>query len=171
MENRSFNNQKPNVSKISGISLVLHCMARATVLILTRAYSVQGCILSKSGELAFVEDRMKETKRRERIAIAFLFLGLIIALVGVTFWWLGLFGTLGIWIGVLGIVFGIIEIIGYVANSIIYSKLMRESETMTNAAPTCPRCGKEIPKGNRRFCPYCGSKLTPAQRVKSRRGK
>lgn len=127
--------------------------------------------MSKAAELEFVEDRMKETKRRERIAIAFLFLGLIIALVGVTFWWLGLFGTSGIWIGVLGIILAIIEIIGYAANSIIYSKLMRESEAMTNATPTCPRCGKEIPKGNHKFCPYCGSKLTPSQRVKSRKGK
>jgi len=127
--------------------------------------------LSKAAELAFVEDRMKETKRRERIAIAFLFLGLIVAVVGFTFQWLGLFGTLGIWIGVLGIVLAVIEIIGYAANSIIYSKLMRESEAMAEAPPTCPRCGKEIPKGNHKFCPYCGSKLTPSLRVKSRREK
>jgi len=127
--------------------------------------------LSEEAKLAYVQDRIKETKRNEQIAIAFLLLGLIIAIVGFAFWWLGLYGTSGIWIGALGIILAIIEIIGYAANRHIHSKLTREFETMAKALPTCPRCGKEIPKSNRKFCPFCGSQLTPSVRAKSRSGK
>jgi hypothetical protein len=117
--------------------------------------------LSEEAKLAYIQERMKETKGNERIASVASMFGMILALVGFMFSDSRFLGTCGIWIGVLGIILAIIEGISYVGNSYQYSKLMQELKAMAKATPTCPKCGKEIPKGSFAFCPFCGSSLTP----------
>jgi len=117
--------------------------------------------LSDEAKLVYIQERMKETKRREQIASVCLMLGMILAIAGFVFSDPRFLGMNGIWIGVLGIILAIIEGISYAGNSYQYSKLMQELKTMAKATPTCPKCGKEIPRGKFAFCPFCGSPLVP----------
>jgi hypothetical protein len=123
--------------------------------------------LSEEAKIAYLQEKIKEAKRNEKHGA--------ISIVSA-----GVFGGAGIIFIVLGNAFGVIETI-YAGISLIaicifmfifgiyvslhyegqYKNLMKELEGMAILNPRCPTCGKELPKGNFAFCPFCGKSLKP----------
>lgn len=117
--------------------------------------------MSNEAKLVYIQEKMRETKRRERTAYVGAILGMGLAVVGFVLSDPRFLSTSGIVLGVIGIIGAVIEAISYAVNMQRYDKLVDELGTMAKAIPTCPKCGKEIPKGNYTFCPFCGSPLIP----------
>jgi amino acid permease len=57
-------------------------------------------------------------------------------------------------VGVLLCIFGVL-MRGYF--SFEEAKLINRLGTMSISVPKCPKCGKELPKGNFASCPFCGA--------------
>lgn len=118
--------------------------------------------MSEQANLTFLQEKIKDAKSHERSGITFMVLGIILAVIGFSFYGYGwVVGwsllVLGI-VGVIMAIFGILENLFYFRVRI---RLMRELERMAIKIPTCSKCGKQIPQGNYTFCPFCGSPLTP----------
>jgi hypothetical protein len=117
--------------------------------------------LSEQAKLTFLQEKIKDAKNRERSGHIFGLCGIILAVVGFTFYSYGWLGWSPLALGIIGVIiaiFGIFENLFYSRERI---RLMRELERMATKILTCSKCGKQIPQGNYTFCPFCGSPLTP----------
>jgi hypothetical protein len=90
-------------------------------------------ILSEEAKLVYIQMRMKEIKRMERISDAGLWAGVLLAFIGFVFGGLGFLTIDGFWLGVVGIIIASFEFYSYALNSYQYFKLKQELKTMTNA--------------------------------------
>jgi len=107
--------------------------------------------LSEQAELIYLQEKLKDARSYETIGAVMIFLGILV--VG-----LGCFLSNSVLL-----IFGVVVISIGVAYSGYYGfqrfKLMEQLKKMSTLTSTCPKCGKEMPKGNFTFCPFCGSSL------------
>ena len=111
--------------------------------------------MSEQTKLTAIQENLKEIRNRER-------LGKIIVVVGSVFLAAGLilssFGNTSQITYIIGVglwIFGAIDIYRY-------SRMKKEVLTALDHMvfiKRCSNCGKELPKGNLVFCPFCGLKL------------
>lgn len=120
--------------------------------------------MSEDAKLAYLQEKIKDAKRNERLGPSGMVMGGVSVGAGVVFniIWNNTVTYIG---GILLIVLGIICFIvgiymsGHYAGQ--YKNLMKELESMATSFPKCPKCGKELPKGNFTFCPFCSASLKP----------
>lgn len=116
-----------------------------------------GLGLSEEARLVYLQEKIKDAKRHERSGWIAFIVGVIFAVIGFGFSDLiGLGGTL---IGVAGIILAIVGVFESFYFLYQYNKSMKELEKMAIPTPKCPKCGKELPKGDFTFCPFCGASL------------
>ena len=118
--------------------------------------------MSEEAKLAYLQEKIKDVKRNEKMGALGIVMGGAFVGIGIVFNGLGdivnfLVG-ISIVLGIFFFVFGI-YVSGHYASQ--YKNLMKELESMTVSFPKCPKCGKELPKGNFAFCPFCGASLNP----------
>ena len=114
--------------------------------------------MSEEAKLVYLQEKLDEAKKRERSGWWAFIIGLIFAVFGYVF--IDFQPTGGILLIICGVVLvavGIVEswYLGFYQKT----KLMEQLEKMAIKTPICPKCGKEIPKGNFKFCPFCGASL------------
>jgi hypothetical protein len=120
-------------------------------------YNEGGFDLSEEAKIAYIQERLKEVRRGERNGSIWGIFGAVLLGVGI-----GFSSILGqsTWIleacGILLFLLGLVDV-AYCGFQRI--KLMNQMKTMSISIPKCPKCGKELPKGNFAFCPFCGSSL------------
>ena len=114
--------------------------------------------LSEQAKLAYIQERIKEARSR-------LFVGFIIIVFGVAFLGIAVvfpFATVPTWIeggvGVFLCVFGLVLSLFYYSER---NLLLMQLKGMATKTPTCSNCGKPIPQGKYKLCPFCGSSLEP----------
>jgi hypothetical protein len=112
--------------------------------------------LSEQAKLAYIQERIKETRSR-------LLVGLIIIVFGVAFLGIAVvfpFEPIPTWIeggaGVFLCVFGLVLSLFYYSER---NLLLMQLKGMATKTPTCPNCGKPIPQGKYKLCPFCGYAL------------
>jgi ribosomal protein S27AE len=105
--------------------------------------------------LTYLQEKLKSVKRNERGADVVVILGVILAA-------LGFAAGSTLW-GVIGIITAAAGVFYSVTFSSYYNRLMKELEKMATPNSKCPKCGKELPNGNYRFCPFCGASLEQKQ--------
>jgi uncharacterized membrane protein YedE/YeeE len=120
--------------------------------------------LSEDAKLAYLQEKIEDAKRNERLGPSGIVMGGVFVGVGIVFniIWNNTVTMLGgislIALGIFFFVFGI-YVSGHYAGQ--YKNLMKELESMATSFPKCTKCGKELPKGNFVFCPFCGASLKP----------
>ena len=117
--------------------------------------------MSEEARLAYLQEKIKDAKRNERIGPLGIAMGGVFVGVGIVLnIWNNIVTVIGgllvIVLGIFLFVFGI-YVSGHYAGQ--YKNLMKELEKMANTPPICPNCKKELPKGNLVFCPFCGNSL------------
>jgi hypothetical protein len=115
--------------------------------------------LSEQAKLVYLQERIRDTKRRERGGLASFVIGVILAAVGFGLndpRFLGLGGTL---MGIGGVILAVIGSIEWLYYMYQYNRYMEDLKKMTVTIPKCPKCGRELPQGNFAFCPFCGVSL------------
>lgn len=112
--------------------------------------------LSEQAKLAYIQERIKEAKSR-------LMVGFIIIIFGVAFLGIAVvfpFAPVPTWIeggvGVFLCVFGLVLSLFYYSER---NLLLMQLKGMATKTPTCSNCGKPIPQGKYKLCPFCGSSL------------
>jgi hypothetical protein len=112
--------------------------------------------LSEQAKLAYIQERIKEAKSR-------IIVGLIIIVFGVVFLGIAVvlpFVPVPTWIeggvGVFLSVFGLVLSLFYYSERNLFLMQLKGMATKT---PTCSNCGKPIPQGKYRLCPFCGYAL------------
>ena len=113
--------------------------------------------MSEEARLAYLREEIRKTKRNERFGKITTGLGIIALILGI----LGIANehSLGIPSMILG---AILSAIGttFIQHSLYqYKELTIQLEKVALTTITCPKCGKEIPKQNFMFCPFCGASL------------
>lgn len=111
--------------------------------------------MSEQARVAYLEERIRDAKREERTGTIVLFFGVILA--GFGFSVGSNFGLDGTWAEILGILVAAIGFYSLLYSQYKYVRLMQELGGMGSPNLKCPRCGKELPKGNYAFCPFCGA--------------
>jgi hypothetical protein len=118
--------------------------------------------LSEEVKLAYLQEKIKDAKRNERVGASGIVMGGVFVGVGIVFniIWNNTVTMLGgislIALGIFFFVFGI-YVSGHYAGQ--YKNLMKELESMATSFPKCTKCGKQTPEGNFAFCPFCGVSL------------
>ena len=119
--------------------------------------------LSEQAKIASIQEKIKEVQSRARILGVGSFFSFLIAIVGFVLYFspppFGGWGPLAL--GIMGVIFFPLFSIAEWATNGTKKELMRELDSMSVKIPTCPKCGKELPKGKFDFCPFCGNSLTP----------
>ncbi len=119
-------------------------------------------MLAEQETIASIEERIRQEQNlAKNMAIA--------AIISIIFTAVGFGVNLTPYGGVVGqFGFGYIGMIGFfLCYAVEYNanqrrkKLIKKLADMTVKVSTCVKCGKQIPKGNFTFCPFCGSALTP----------
>lgn len=113
--------------------------------------------MSEEAKLAYLQEQLKEVRRNERFAEIGFFIGIFVAMFGLIPNPFGrnwtIYGIIGIFIAGGGLVSSI-----YMYRQHLF--LMKQLGRLAIVNPKCPQCGKELPKGNYAFCPFCGKSLT-----------
>jgi len=113
--------------------------------------------LSEEVKMVYFKEKLNDARRRERSGWIMFVVGVFVAAIGFAF--IPFIGqTSGILIGIGGVLLAIVGIIESFYFRLQHFKLMEQLEKMA-IKTTCPKCGKEIPKGNFMFCPFCGASL------------
>lgn len=111
--------------------------------------------LSEQAKLAYIQERIKGARSR-------IIIGFIIVVFGVAFLGIALvrFAPVPTWIeggvGAFLCVFGLVLSLFYYSERNLFLMQLKGMATKT---PTCSNCGKPIPQGKYKLCPFCGSEL------------
>ena len=112
--------------------------------------------LSEQAKLAYIQERIKEARSR-------IIVGLIIIVFGVVFLGIAVVfpsAPVPTWIeggvGVFLCGFGLVLSLFYYSER---NLLLMQLKGMATKTPTCSNCGKPIPQGKYKLCPFCGSSL------------
>ena len=114
-------------------------------------------IFSEEAKIAYLQEKIKETKSRERGGDIIFGFGIVMVVIYF------LFDQLRPPSNILYLVIGIPFLAwGIIQGTYFYLKrsdLMEQMRQMAFVNPKCPNCGKELPQGNFEFCPFCGKSL------------
>jgi hypothetical protein len=112
--------------------------------------------LSEQAKLAYIQERIKEARSR-------IILGSIVIVFGIVFLGIAVvfpFAPVPTWIeggvGVFLCVFGLVLSLFYYSER---NLLLMQLKGMATKTPTCSNCGKPIPQGKYKLCPFCGFSL------------
>lgn len=117
--------------------------------------------MSEEERLVYL-NKIKDFKKRERNGYIEFILGIIIFILG--FGFISVIYLGGAWIGVAGLILTITGIFEKVYFHNQYNKLIKENSRSIEDKNTikilkCSKCGKEVSKGDYKFCPFCGELL------------
>ena len=113
--------------------------------------------LSDMAKIALLQEVVRDVKRYERSGFIACIVGIVMSVAG--FSTTSLSGN-SIYLGIVGVVISAIGFVEFLHYQRVYSKMIGELASMAfKSAVPCPRCEKELPKGEFDFCPFCGSPL------------
>jgi hypothetical protein len=120
-----------------------------------------GLVLSEEAKVAYLQEKIKETKRKQwsgdfviGCGLSMSGIGLVLALVRPDLLDI-LYRILFIIVGAIFVAGGTIQ---YNNARKQYYSLMGQLKQMSSNI-ICPKCEKQIPQGNFIFCPFCGEQL------------
>jgi len=117
--------------------------------------------MSEQAKVAFLQEQIKDARGHARNGFIICLVGAVVASSGFASYANGMFGG-GFALLVLGIVGVAAAIVGLSLGTYNEIKRIRWMNALGKIAfpiPKCPKCGKEFPRGNLEFCPFCGNSL------------
>jgi len=120
-----------------------------------------GLILSEEAKVAYLQEKIKETERKQLSGDFVIGGGLFMSGIGLILSLVRpdllntLYRILLMIVGVIFVVGGTIQFNN--ARKQYYSLMGQLKQISSNI--TCPKCEKQIPQGNFIFCPFCGEQL------------
>jgi hypothetical protein len=117
--------------------------------------------LSEQAKIASLQERIKQERSKSRTLTIGTLISFLIAATGIVLFEVFWGGLMSFSLVVLGVVLMILCSTTQSRANRTRNELLKELDSLSSKVPTCPKCGKEIPKDNYIICPFCGSRLTP----------
>jgi len=113
--------------------------------------------LSEQAKVAYLQERIRNARRAIASSAQVLGIGIVLAILGF------MLSSILIVLAIIGVVLTISAGASYFYFIDQSRKLTHQLREMAFPLSSCPRCGKELPKGAFTFCPFCGSPLEHKQ--------
>jgi hypothetical protein len=118
-------------------------------------YTLKGEVitLSEQAKVAFIQEKIRNARHAIASSAQVLGIGIVLAILGF------MLSSILIALAIIGVVLTVSAGASYFYFIDQSRKLTLQLKEMASALSSCPRCGKELPKGAFSFCPFCGTPL------------